>query len=212
MPKRSTRFAVGDPDSLRSSEWLVVSNTKTSDVYVMSRTIGGVFKSSVHESGRCHVRAPGTAKWAGTGPPPAFLQEWHIDPRATVAFPFGIIVPTSELRERQWPSPHKKTVWLRPRSTATEIGVFLTNAEPTAENLNASGWSRVLSNEVLPDGRHLSIVVGYPELPEAKSNELVALKDSLVNTSFALLENPRLVLVAGDVGGTHHFVEAAATR
>jgi hypothetical protein len=208
MPRRIARFGVGDPLGLRSSEWSVIWNTKTSDVCVMTRIMGGAFKASLHESGRCHIKAPDPTKWPGSGSPPQFLQEWHVDPAALFVYPFGIIIPTSELRQTTWLTRHTTTIWLSPSSSSTEIGIFLTRFAPVPDQLTAAGWNRVIAHDTLPDGRQLLILVGDPELPENKRLELIAQK-KMMPESLALLENPRVILVAGDNDGTRHSVETA---
>lgn len=216
MANRARRFAIGDPGGRRSSEWLVGWKAKTSDVYCATRTLGGNLKASIHESGRCHVRAPGAEYWKSTGPPPKFLEEWTIDPAAPVAHPFGIIIPGSELRAGIWTKHRDRgTVWLPARAgRSVEVAVFLvrTRQDPMPA-LAAAGWERVLVDERLPDGRRLLAVVGWPPTQIDESMHIERYRAQmapLLDDAVVPLANPRGVLVATDKKGTPKFVEIAA--
>lgn len=211
MGQRALRFCVGDPTGLRSSEWIVVWKTNKPDVFVMTRTIGAVFKASIHERGRCHVKAPDPRAPGGSGIAARYLEKWSISTDGLYAYPFGIIVPTSELRHAEWPPSHRRTTWVSPASSATVIGVILSRRDVTPEQLRAARWTQVIGSDVLTDGRRLLIAVAHAEYPTAKRDELVAIRNTF-HPSVGKLTNPRAILVAGDNGsGTRHFVEIAAT-
>lgn len=143
MARRSARCGVADPAGARSSEWLVWWSSSASDVYVAARTLGGILKVSLHESGKCHVRAPDPKKWLSGGEPPRFLDTWSIDPGSQYECPCGVIIPTSELRPGPW-SKHKDkgTQWLTAQpDAAIEIGLFLTRVDPLPlSQLRSAGW------------------------------------------------------------------------
>lgn len=216
MATLSARFGVGDPRGLRSSEWVVMWKPTKSDVYLAARTLGGTLKLSLHESGQCHVRAPDPRKWLSPGSPPRFLDSWTINPHSQYEFPFGIIIPTSELRQAVWAKHRDKgTVWILPKlGDAVEIAVFLTRAEPPPpmNSLASAGWHEVIVLERLPDGRDLWVVAGEAKLSEDRRFELERIKRqvrSLISTLPNAPSNPRLLLFAYDKKGTRRFVEAA---
>lgn len=215
MTTYSTRFGVGDPSGLRSSEWVVMWKSDTSDVYLACRTLGGYLKASIHESGRCHIRAPDQRHWCSPGNPPQFLDVWSIDQQSHYQFPFGIIVPASELRQASWAKQkNKETTWLPATpGKSVEIAVFLTRAEPwPMDALASAGWTITLVLERLPDGRDLWVVAGEAIVSEERHRELDSLKEH-IRPQMAKLPtvplNPRLLLVATDGKGTRRFVEAA---
>ena len=215
MATRAARFCVGDPDGQRSSEWVVMWKPNTSDVYLAGRSLGGSLKVSLHATGQCHVRAPDPSKWFSSARPPRFLDLWQINPHSRYEFPFGIIVPTSELRQAAWAKHREKgTIWLPAKQdSAVEIAVFLTRAEPRPVTALASaGWHTTVVLERLPDGRDLWVVAGDAQLAEDRRIELANLKTQARPTISRLPvapANPRLYLFATDGKGTRRFVEAA---
>jgi len=76
--------------------------TNSSDVYVVTRTLGRSMKVSLHASGQCHVRAPDPKGWTGKGEPPSFLDTWSIDTASQYQFPFSVVIPEQELRHGEW--------------------------------------------------------------------------------------------------------------
>ena len=186
-----------------------------SDVYLAGRTLGGYLKASIHESGRCHIRAPDQKHWRSPGNPPRFLDVWTINPQSYYEFPFGIIIPASELRQTSWAKHRERgTTWIPATpGKSVEIAVFLTRAEPRPISALASaGWTTTVVLERLPDGRDLWVVAGETTFPEERCRELESLKQhirSQMATLPSVPANPRLVLVATDGTGTRRFVEAA---
>lgn len=218
MTTHSARFGVGDPTGLRSSEWVVMWKSDTSDVYLAGRTLGGSLKASLHQSGRCHIRAPDQRFWRSMGTPTSFIDTWTINPESEYEFPFGIVIPASELRHSSWAKHKDKgTIWIPVKtSSSVEIAVFLTHVEPRPiEELASAGWTTTIVLERLPDGRDLWVVAGETTFPEDRMIELENLKD-LVRHQLAQLptppENPRLLLIATDAKGTRRFVEAAVLQ
>jgi hypothetical protein len=186
-----------------------------SDVYLAGRTLGGYLKASVHESGQCHIRAPDQQHWRSPGSPPQFLDVWTINPQSQYEFPFGIIIPASELRHASWAKHKDKgTTWIRATpDKSVEIAVFLTRAEPRPIGaFESAGWTTIVVLERLPDGRDLWVVAGEASVPEERRRELEKLKQH-IRPQLAKLPTmpvtPRLLLVATDGKGTRRFVEAA---
>jgi hypothetical protein len=216
MAMRSQRFGVRNATGARSSEWVAMWKTNTSDVYLATRTLGRSMKASFHESGRCHVRAPGPQGWRGVGEPPFFLEEWSIDPASSYAFPFSIVIPEQELRSADWPQHKDKgTVWVEAQpGRGVEVAIFLVRAlGDLSANLRAAGWHTGIADALLPDGRRLLVVAGHGTVPTEKLAELKVTKAATrasLEREATPARNPRLVLVAGaNEQGTRKFVEAA---
>jgi hypothetical protein len=138
-----------------------------------------------------------------------------INPQSHYEFPFGIIIPASELRAGVWPTlKDKGTTWIPTMpGKSVEIAVFLTRAEPRPYNSLASiGWSTTIMVERLPDGRDLWVVAGETAFPEEQRRELEGHKQharkEIVKLSTSPV-SPRIILVAEDGKGTRRFVEAA---
>jgi hypothetical protein len=142
MAKCSQRFGVRNSAGARSSEWVVTWHTNTSDVYLATRSLGGSLKASLHESGRCHVRAPDPRFWLGTSSAPLFYDKWQIDVGSNSQFPFAVVIPESELRLGEWAKYRDKdTLWINaPQGTVIRVGVMLVRADgDLSPNISAAG-------------------------------------------------------------------------
>ena len=219
MAMLSQRFGVRNSDGARSSEWIVMWKPNASDVYLATRTLGGSMKVSLHASGRCHVRAPDPQYWRGTGDPPRFLDEWHIDVAANYQFPFSVVIPEQELRRGEWATHRDKgTVWIdAARSKGVEIAIFLVRAiGDLSPGLTAAGWFTTVVDAQLPDGRRLLIAAGASAVPPEKLAELEtarATAQAAIAGKRETVRNPRMVLLSGpNEQGVRKFVEAAVLR
>jgi len=215
LSKLSQRFGVGDPNGRRSSEWIVFWHARASDVYLATRTLGGAMKASIHERGRCHVRAPDATKWRSPGPAPPYSDEWSIDPAAAYSHPFSVIIPEPELRSADW-TKHKdeRTVWLPVEvGEAVEIALFLVRTEgDCGQTLVAAGWHTTILDATLADSRRLLVVAGKSMAHIERAEELDALRitmEKLSSAHGAPLANLRAVLTAVDDHGTRRLVEVA---
>jgi len=193
--------------------------TNSSDVYLVTRTLGKSMKVSLHASGRCHVRAPDPKGWTGKGEPPSFLDTWSIDPASQYQFPFSVVVPEQELRRGEWFQHRDKgTIWLEAiEGQGTEVALFLIRADGSQlPGLRAAGWETSVVDTDLPDGRRLLVVAGNTTVPPQKLAELEALRISaraIAAHSPEPPQNLRMVLLAGpDAHGTRKFVEASGAR
>lgn len=188
-----------------------------SDVYVATRSFGGISKVSIHESGKCHIRGPDLKHWHSTGAPPKFLDAWSIDPQASFTFPFSIIIPEPELRAGEWTQFRDKgTVWLPAvQRQGIEVAIFLIRSNDDQSNaLIMAGWHTTIVNTLLPDSRRL-LVVASNSLAHDTIKRQTELSDirrttrAIISESSTPFLNPRLVLHTADENGTRHFVENA---
>lgn len=216
MALRSQRFGVRNAVGGRSSEWVVMWKTNSSDVYLVTRTLGGSMKASLHASGRCHVRAPDSEKWRGQGEPPRFLEVWEIDVDSQYQFPFAVVVPEQELRVAEWAKYRDKgTIWIdAPVDKGVEVAIFLVRAEgDLSTNLNSAGWHTIIVDAALPDGRRLLVAVGDATITDVKLAELEQIRlvaKRALATSNEPVGNPRILMLAGaNEQGTRKFVEVA---
>jgi hypothetical protein len=140
---------------------------------------------------------------------------WTIDPQATSAFPFAIVVPEPELRIAEWAQHRDRgTVWLPvEKGRGLEVGVFLIRSDADQRSsLEAAGWRTGLVNALLPDGRRLIVVAGDSLAHLERQQELAAIRahtKRMLGSSAAALANPRLLLTACDANQTRRFVEVA---
>jgi hypothetical protein len=190
--------------------------TNTSDVYLVTRTLGKSMKVSLHASGQCHVRSPDPKGWTGTGEPPRFLDTWNIDATSRYQFPFSVVIPEQELRHGEWFQHRDRgTIWLdASKGQGIEVALFLIRASgDQSSGLTAAGWPISVVDAELPDGRRLLVVAGHITVPADKLAELETLKIGVRAHSPEPMRNPRMVLLAGpDAQGTRKFVEAAGER
>jgi len=219
MTLRSQRFGVRNPDGARSSEWVIMWKTNISDVYLATRTLGGSIKVSLHQSGRCHVRAPDPSKWRGIGEQPRFLDVWNIDVSANYQFPFAIVFPEQELRHGEWARHrYKDTIWIEAApSCGVEIALFLVRADgDLTRTLESSGWRTVIVDVLIPDGRRLFVVAGEATVPHAKLSDLESIRHTVrtaLTNNASAVRNPRMLLLGGpNEQGIRKFIEAAALQ
>jgi len=105
-PGKSVRFAVIDAaDGRRSMTWEVVTAKHTQDVYVMARSMGHVWKYSLHQKDDWHYgfTEVGAQRFL-PGAPSRHLDEWKRPEAFAPGFhrSIQIVVPDAELRA--WPS------------------------------------------------------------------------------------------------------------
>ncbi len=57
MPEQSIRFGISDGSGNRSATWKCWSSVGVgkNDIYLACRALGGVLKTSLHQSGRWHI-------------------------------------------------------------------------------------------------------------------------------------------------------------
>ena len=181
-----------------------------------ARTMAGALKASIHERGQCHVRGPDAKNWKLPGQPPKFLDVWSINPQANYEFPFGVIVPESELRGGEWARHRDKgTVWLpAAKGEGVEIAIFLIrSALDQSSALAAAGWHTTIVNASLPDGRRLLVVAGKSLAHEAGKEDIDGFRSRarpFIEAAETPFKNPRGILFASDKLGTRRFVEIAA--
>jgi len=128
------RWAVGLQDSLRSSTWRLWGNKK-GDIYISTRSLGGILKASFHRDGNCHVGFTSqyveTARKRFSNVQSRHWDRWTIpdDPIVRVV---QIAVPASELREfSSEEAPQMKWIPVPPSGSVSVVSVFI--AQPGVE-------------------------------------------------------------------------------
>jgi hypothetical protein len=186
------------------------------DVYLAGRTLGGALKASIHESGRCHVRAPDPSMWRSAGTAPKFLDVWQIDTLAQYEFPFAVVFPEPELRVGAWKKHRDRgTQWLPAEvGSGVEVAIFLIRSHADqSQSLAAAGWHRQLVDSPLSDGRRLLVVAGSSKAHLAGQADIEAMRQRakpLLDSEASHYQNPRGLLFAVDAKGTRRFVEVSA--
>ena len=222
------RFAVGGPDEPRSCVWRVWKGKGTSDVYIAIRTLGGVLKVSLHESG---VWRFGLTKefWETRGENDAdrLIEKWERPQplREGVTSAFDIIVPSAELAlPRQLLSEsaekHTKNVaWVRPapEGYATHFIVMYTEpGEPVPET-----EVEILANFSLPDGRTVIITVFEFAMSAEEQRQIEVCRraiaeamrqaDSEAQAAYRAALEPRGYLYGHRNIGTRFFIDIAGS-
>ena len=102
------RFAVGEPNGLRSETWVIVGGTRGRDVYVGASSNMGFYKLSLHNSGRWRLAQVDRNVTDEGGKVDRVLMRF--DPPTPVAdgwrFATRVLIPTSCLGQ---PFPEKPT-------------------------------------------------------------------------------------------------------
>ncbi|VTU36122.1 hypothetical protein [Variovorax sp. PBL-E5] len=144
LPKSAgIRWAVGDPDGLRSSTWRIWGNKK-GDVYAAIRHLGGVTKASFHRDRKCQVgftteymQSPDGGDVEGS----RHWVTWKL-PEAPMVQAMHIICPDEDLvRFNDEPEEARLMRWL----PAPGIGHAKVTTIHIAEPPNDSGWKEATS-------------------------------------------------------------------
>jgi hypothetical protein len=146
MGKQALRFGIHDGAGRRATTWKLWTETSAgrSEVYLACRRLGGVLKTSLHESGKWHIAYSQRAfEERVKGAIPKFkdryIEKWprpsEIAPGITLAF--RIVTPWSAVSTPVKEDKFKGVTWLpnAPEPKATEIDILIT--EPTT---HATGW------------------------------------------------------------------------
>lgn len=115
------RFCIGSQGGKRSGVWRVWTNDGKSDVYVAVRTIAGLSKISLHETGDCNASMTAQSiamdstmleKLNGT----RHLDQWRRPLRTgrLLSIPLRLRFPASELRAGIDSVPEKDLHWIPP--------------------------------------------------------------------------------------------------
>lgn len=131
----------------RAATWKLWTETAggKSDVYLACRELGGLLKTSLHESGKWHIAFEATAfeervKGAIPSINDRFLDKWPrpVEYAPGVTLAFRIVTPWSAVSTDIEPSRTKKQViWLSnaPEPKATRIEIFVTKP-----STHTTGW------------------------------------------------------------------------
>jgi len=215
LTDQTIRFRIGQRDGPRSTPWVVVLKSDKSDVYLLTRITGKAFSVSIHETGRCHIHAPPNYIPASADTDPHFADVWHINPASPFEYPFGFVIPTSELRTGPWRKiPDKRTIWISPMGAeSVSIGVFLTRTpSPPYHEMKNAGWQETIVGKRLPDGRDLWVLSARVSLNEEQRTQLSDLRlrlHSVATTSANSYIAPRGLFKAQDNNGTRRYIDVA---
>lgn len=146
MTERAIRFGIHDGAGRRAATWKLWTEPAggKSDVYLACRSLGGVLKASLHESGNWHIAYSQQAferdvKGAIPKFTDRFMEKW---PRPSeiargITLAFRIVTPWSAVTNAVSGSKTKGVHWLpnAPKPRATEIDILL--VKPTTP---VTGW------------------------------------------------------------------------
>jgi hypothetical protein len=217
MSREVLRFAVGNPHGERSTIWRAWRSGD--DVYVATRSLGGVLKASLHQAGDCFVgftsEYAARARARGILAPGQSRQKlsWVGRPmNEDVTLLMRVIVPGSALAAIGDPKlGAKQTIWIPapPGGHVIEIAFFLSrpgivlSTWPGAPRMN----TKLVGRFILPSGAFFYAVWRATDETTAWAEEQIrearriALEDSASWLSPALASDPatlRMILLAYD--------------
>lgn len=146
MSKQALRFGIHDNTGHRSTTWKLWAEKGAgrSEVYLACRPLGGILKTSMHESGKWHIAYSQRAfeeyvKGAIPKFKDRYIEKW---PRPSAFAPgitlaFRIVTPWSAVSTPVKEDKAKEITWLpnAPEQKATEIDILIT--KPTTQVI---GW------------------------------------------------------------------------
>jgi hypothetical protein len=182
MTQKSLRFGIQDENGQRAATWKLWTETSgdNSEVYLTCRALGGVLKSSLHQSGNWHTAYSPIAfekllKGQVTETQNRFIQKWpkpkEIASGITLAF--RIVTPWSAVSNSIEAGNHSKVKWLEnaPEGKATEIDILY--SKPTTIITDWPGKSsmgtRLIGNIPLNNGETVWAVCWIVDMPNFES-------------------------------------------
>jgi len=219
MNKRfDIRFCVNNNKGGRSSIWRLW--TLRNDVYLSVRSLGGIFKASLHESGQWQCSFSSTYI-ANTGTPNKVrhIDQWQrpeeIYPGLTLAF--RVIILTSELRNYAMTVGSTKKIYWIPcdsNNPITEIDIIFTK-----QSLKVSSWpgensmnTFLIDKFKLLNNQTLWIVYRYQLLSAQDIENLKNYKKIMKSAALMVVQNKdniQALLGSSEADGSRKFIEIA---
>lgn len=145
MAKKSLRFGIQNGEGKRAATWKLWTETSgdNSEVYLTCRALGGVLKSSLHQSGNWHTAYSPIAfekllKGQVTDTQNRFIEQWPkpIDIATGITLAFRIVTPWSAVTNSIEFGNHSKVKWLEcaPEGKAIEIDILYSKPTTTVTN------------------------------------------------------------------------------
>jgi hypothetical protein len=196
------RFSIGTEDGLRAGIWRVWTVHKKSDIYIAVRTIAGLYKVSLHETGQCNASMTSQAVLAD----PSLLQKqggnrhldrWQRPPpmKDLLSIPLRLRFPASELRPGVDHLPNDKAInWLPtpPEGHALDVLCIFTGSEFSGTRPWKGDETSLLASRRLPNGETFWLISHLYKT----EYHLVAFLDSLKPKNLPI--NSRLLI--GETG------------
>ena len=167
------RFAVGEPNHLRSSTWRVWMSRGGADVYMGARAFAADFKVSIHKSGQCHAafdakKFPQLQRALAASDSSRFVAWSPAKLTQGCSLAFRILIPREELSTLPYTDRKASEVtWLSlpKEGQATEIAAMLTDSTSRISSWPArrSLGTSLLAQTPLTDGRTFWLV--YRDVP-----------------------------------------------
>ncbi len=146
MAKKSLRFGIQDNEGRRAATWKLWTETGggNSEIYLACRPLGGMLKTSLHQSGNWHIAYSRHAyendvKGAVLKQKDRFIEKWPRPPEIVpgITLAYRVITPWSAVTHSKESDKHNKVNWVSnaPEGHATEIDIFI--VKPTTPT---TGW------------------------------------------------------------------------
>ena len=205
-PRESAYFYGALKGGQRSpNTWKVWGMPHTSDVYLTSRELGRLVKTSLHQSGKWHTRLedPGLAGlWPEVGSRDGRLDHWTQPPDLSpgIVHAFMIVMPSTQLVP--WAAPSAKSGTARLiMEPGTALAVDVLMLRPTLEPVPLHvPNSVVFARFEIGDGREVVLVSRRLEWSDDDERKLEEMKQE-ARTSSRTLTDPRPI--SDDPGVTH---------
>ena len=182
MAKNELRFGVQDDQGRRAATWKLWTPAKGgySDVYLACRSLGGVLKTSLHESGKWHIAYSKEAfeeHVEGAIPrfEDRFVEKWPrpADLHAGITLAYRIVTPAASSTIAITDANTKGVTWIpnAPKGKATEIAVFIT--EPHTKTTDWPGkrgmGTLFIGSIELANGSTVWAVYHFVDMPDLSS-------------------------------------------
>jgi len=179
VPEQSIRFGISDGASKRAATWKCWSPKRTgkNDIYLACRALGGVLKTSLHESGYWHIAFlhhyyEENMRDHYEKENNRFIERWErpkeLSPGVTLAF--RIVTPWTAVKTPFEAANYKKMHWIPSANAnkATEIDILI--SKPSAQ---VTGWpgmrslnTQLVDSMLLDSGETVWVVHWEIDMPK----------------------------------------------
>ena len=180
------RFGVGDADGPHSAAWRLWTGKGTSDVYIAARTLGGVQKVSLHESGvwRFAFTEEYWEDRASMGDEDRVIERWKRPPPIDgITSAFMVVVSSSELGLPRHPLPEKakkytrNVTWVPPAPEGFATYFIVMYTEPGGPT--PSDDVQFVARFELPNQEMVSIMIHEQEISREQARQVEAARQHI---------------------------------
>jgi hypothetical protein len=222
-PGGTIRFSVGSPAGRRSASWRIWSARNSPDVYLAGRSIAGVQKVSLHQSGswsHSFVSDEKAEPFVGSGAS-RHVDIWQATPEFGPGWRRGycIVVPDTGLRH--WSEVEPGNIQFAPSPGAGHwVKIEIVFAAPGTTTRLVVEDTYAIGSMTLTGGSEVKIMARRVRPTQAEASQLAIARENVLQQIRAMSDrewlkndaaNPRLAIYGKQSDGTRFWADLALT-